>query len=101
GSRLTDQPLQFSHFVAAGSDHGAIVALDPDIRAPQFPGEIFQPVQRGRRREQLNSRIAGEVHTTGPSHKNFPPLGRAGVMIPRPMRLTITGPWNGESNAYH
>ena len=47
GLRLADQPFELADLVAAGGDHGAVVALDPNLRPPQMAGEVVQGAPAG------------------------------------------------------
>ena len=86
--RLAGQQLQFADLVAAGRHHGAVVALDPDLRPAQVPRQICQLLQRGRRREHADAGETGEMHS-GPPELIFRHGRGRRVMSPILMRPTI------------
>ncbi len=60
--RLTDQEFQFTGFVAAGRETGALVAFDIDRRSVQGGRKIYHRFQRRRTVAQAHPRKSGQVH---------------------------------------
>src|SRR5437879_4179549 len=73
GQRFGHQKFKLARLVAAGRQAGAVIALDPDLRAVQFPGQVLEPFERRGQMAERNTRIAGEIHHRVLLHGKEPP----------------------------
>ena len=56
--RLAHQEFQLAHLVAAGGHHGAVVALDPELRPAEMSRQTGQRFERRRQVTQTHARKA-------------------------------------------
>ena len=60
--RFGQQELELARLVAATRHAGAVVALDPDLRAVERTGEVRQVLERRGQVREAHARKAGKVH---------------------------------------
>src|ERR1700691_3286410 len=65
-ARLRHKEFELSRLVAAGRHPGAVVALDPDLRAIEVASEIGEMFQRRREMTKADARKTCKIHPTHP-----------------------------------